>query len=98
MTRATQTPRGLPPNWRQPLLSESQGRGSRFSNHRDLDAVDGRERIEKAAPIFAAVAADPELSGRGPEVERGRLELVDGHRVALDREEALLHGPARRDD
>ena len=24
MTRATQTPRGLQPNWRQPLLSESQ--------------------------------------------------------------------------
>ena len=60
------------------------------SHHRNLHAVDRRERIEQAAPRLAAVSPDPELSGRGPEVERGRLELVDVHRVALDREEALL--------
>ena len=33
---------------------------------------------------------DPELAGRGAEVERGRLQLVDVHRVAQHREEALL--------
>src|SRR5207237_1329424 len=66
------------------------------SDHRNLHAVDRRERVEQAAPLLAAVAADPELSRRGPEIERGRLELVDVHRVALDREEALLlRQPAR---
>src|SRR5437867_8999158 len=66
------------------------------SDHRDLHAVDRRERVEQAAPVLAPIAAHPELTRRGPEVERGRAELVDVHRVALDGEEALLlRQPAR---
>src|SRR5438552_10591442 len=60
------------------------------SDHRDLHAVDRRERVEQAVPLLAAVPPDPELACRGAEVERRRLELVDVHRVAQDREEALL--------
>src|SRR5438067_4617535 len=66
------------------------------SHHRDLDVVDGRQRIEQAAPLLAPVASHPELTGRRSEVERGRLQLVDVHRVALDGEEALLLGEAAR--
>src|SRR5712692_6381276 len=67
-----------------------KGAPSLGSDHGDLHAVDRRERVEQAAPLLTAVSPDPELTGRGREVERGRLELVDVHRVALDREEALL--------
>ena len=60
------------------------------SDQRHLDAEDWRERIEEAAPLLPAVAPDPELPGGGPEVERRRLEFVDAHRVAQDREVARL--------
>ncbi len=57
--------------------------------------MDRREGVEQAAPLLATVSPNPELACRGPEVERGRFELVDVHRVALDREEAfLLRQPA----
>src|SRR5262245_43743888 len=67
------------------------------SHHRDLHVVDGRQRFEQAVPFLAALASDPELAGRGPEVERRRLEAVDVHRVALDREIALLLRQALRE-
>ena len=60
------------------------------SHHRDLHAVDRRQRVEEATPFLAAVTTDPELAGRGAEVERGRAEVVDVHRVPQDREVALL--------
>src|SRR2546425_618749 len=66
------------------------GMPSRGSDHRDLDAVDRRERVEQAVPLLAAVATDPELARGGAEVERGRLQLVDGHRVAQDRVVGIL--------
>jgi len=66
--------------------------GFGFLNDRDFHAVDGRQRVEQAIPIFAAVTSDPELSGRGAEVEGGGFEVVDVHGVALDGEEALLLG------
>src|SRR2546426_5076386 len=71
-------------------LSYSAAVLKRDSDHRDLHAVDRRQRVEQAVPLLAAVPPDPQLSRRGPEVERGRFELVDVHRVAQDREEALL--------
>src|SRR5262245_4811574 len=61
-----------------------------YSDHRDFHAVDGREGVEETAPLLAAVVADPESSGGGAEVERGRLQVVDVHRIALNREETLL--------
>jgi hypothetical protein len=45
----------------------------------------------------SAVAAHPELTGRRPEVERGRLQLVDVHRIALDGKEALFFRQPSRD-
>src|SRR5579864_350821 len=56
----------------------------------DLHAVDWRQGLEQAAPLLAAVAPDPELTGRGAEVEGWRRDLVDRHRVAQDREVAGL--------
>src|SRR5213594_2969056 len=41
---------------------------SRASRHGDLDAMDRRERVVQALPLLAAVAPDPELTGRGAEV------------------------------
>src|SRR5712691_4658493 len=92
MKKATATSHG------RSRLTDSSGEdrgGIGWSNrprlhHRDLHAVDRRERVEQAVPLLAAVPSDPELSRRGAEVERRRLELVDVHRVAQDREEALL--------
>src|SRR5208282_5344039 len=60
------------------------------SHDRDLHAVDRRQRVEKATPFLAAVTTHPELPGRGAEVERGRAEVVDVHRVPQDREVGLL--------
>src|SRR6516165_4670706 len=60
------------------------------SHHRDLQAVDRRQRVEEATPFLAAIATDPELAGRGAEVERGRAKVIDVHRVPQDREVALL--------
>src|SRR6266478_6469794 len=34
------------------------------SHHRDLHAVDGRQRIEEAAPLLAVIPPDPELAFR----------------------------------
>lgn len=40
-----------------------------FSDNRNLDAVDRRERVEEAFPLFAAVAPNPKLSGGGPKIK-----------------------------
>src|SRR5438034_4698815 len=62
-----------------------------FTSHDgDLHAVDGREGIEQALPPLAAVAANPELSRRSPEIESWRGQLVDVQRVAQNGEVALL--------
>ena len=39
----------------------------------------GGSESNRQLPLLAAVAADPELAGRGAEVERGRLQVVDVH-------------------
>src|SRR5438477_2902741 len=51
-------------------------RSAAASDDSGLHAMDGRKRIEQALPSLAAVAADPELSGRSPEIERGRRRPV----------------------
>src|SRR5215475_12482201 len=64
---------------------------------RDLHVVNGRQRVEQAFELLAAFSPDPELPGSRAEVERGRLELVDRHRVAKNREVALfLRQPFRQ--
>src|SRR6185369_97147 len=60
------------------------------SHDGDLHAVDWRQRVEEALPALAAVTTDPKLAGGCPEVERGRRQLVDVHRVAQHREITLL--------
>jgi hypothetical protein len=60
------------------------------SHDRDLHAVDRRKRIEQAVPFLAAVAAHPELTGRGPELKRRRLEIVKVHSIAEHGEETFL--------
>src|SRR5205085_68224 len=59
-------------------------------DHGDLHAVNWRQRIEHAAPLLATVPPNPELPCRRTEIERRRFQLVDAHRVAEDREVALL--------
>src|SRR5215471_7053626 len=67
------------------------------SHNTDLDVVNRRQRIEEAIPLFTTLPPDPKLASRRPEVERGSLEAVDVHRVAQNREIALLLGqPARK--
>src|SRR5882672_9985646 len=63
--------------------------GFGFLNDPDFHAVDGGKGVKQAIPIFAAVTSDPELTGRGAEVEGGGFEVVDVHGVALDGEEAF---------
>src|SRR5438093_13558345 len=41
--------------WTRVVLSPAS-----YSNHCDLQAMDRRERVEEAAPIFSAVSPDPE--------------------------------------
>src|SRR5437588_2812436 len=60
------------------------------SYYRHLDTMNRRQRVEQAAPLLAAVAPHPQLPRGRAEVERGGLEVVDGHAVALDGEEALF--------
>ncbi len=67
-----------------------------FLDDGDLDVVDWRQRVEHAVPLFATVTADPELAGRGAEVQRGRGERVDGHAVAQHREVGVLLGETLR--
>ena len=65
-------------------------RETAFLDNGDFDAVDGWEGVEEAVPLVSAFAADPELAGRCAEVEGWRLQRVDRHRVAQDREVALF--------
>ena len=44
---------------------------SAISDNRDFYAVDRGQRVEQALPFLAAFAPNPELSGGGPEIERG---------------------------
>src|SRR5438552_12066937 len=62
----------------------------RNSDYGDFHAVDRRERIEETVPLLAAVAADPELSGRRPEIKRWRPQFVYVHRVSQHRKIAFL--------
>src|SRR2546426_10528977 len=68
----------------------------RSSHNGGLHTMDWRKRFEEALPSLAAVAAHPELSGGGPEIERGRLQVVDVQRVAQHGEIALLLGQSLR--
>src|SRR5262249_55471730 len=65
-----------------------------LSHYRHLHAVNRRQGIKQAAPVLAAVAADPELAGRGSEVEGRGFQLVNVHGIALDGEEGFLLGEA----
>src|SRR5258705_495635 len=59
--------------------------------------MNGRQRVEQAFELLAAVPADPELPGGRAEIKGRRLELVDRHRVPKDREVALpLRQPLRK--
>src|SRR4051812_13519922 len=52
--------------------------------------MDWGQRIEQAIPLLTALSSDPELTRRCSEVERGRLDPVDVHRIAQNSEVALL--------
>src|SRR5690348_12950550 len=71
-------------------MTDSRPRDLRGLDDRDLDVVNRRQRVEEAFPLLPALAADPELTGRRTEVECRRLQVVDRHRIAQDREVALL--------
>src|SRR5437879_8577696 len=67
------------------------------SNDGHLHAVDRRERIEEAVPALAAVAPNPELTGRRSHVERGRLQVINVERIAEDGEVGFLFRQAARE-
>src|SRR5687767_10377967 len=60
------------------------------SDHCHLNVVDRGQRIEQAVPLLTALPPNPELAGRRPEIQRGRLEAVNVHRIALNSKVAIL--------
>src|SRR6266568_7861525 len=67
-----------------------------WSDHCNFYTVDRRERIEKAIPLLPAVAADPELSGRGAEIKGRRSQLINVHRIPQHGEVAFPFGKTFR--
>src|SRR5215467_4136027 len=72
------------------MRPSEHGRSKLASHDSDLDVVDRGQRIEQAVPLLTALPSDPQLTGRRAEVECRCLEPIDVHRVAQDREVALL--------
>src|SRR5262249_28439130 len=71
--------------------------GGRHLHYRHLHIVDWRQRVEEAVELLSAIPANPELTGRRPEIQRRCFEAVDVHRVPQDSEVAVLFRKALRE-